>query len=783
MFGGVSGDCLGAALSNLRFYLLMSFLSQRVFLFIVCFSQMLPFGAYAKVDRNAEIQNPIDMLAKRRGLDRTVWKDELAVAPYEAYLVELWDEMRAAENGLQALGELLEGKVEKPKLERSRKLPERIFEFVHNGGETKEYFISSQVKRSIENWVKEGYVVEQSEWSLSTMEFDDEGVASSEVEFALHVKGPNHTLYRRIFRGALHVVWRKELDEEKRGRPRSIDITSLTMLRRSGVTGFEERLWIDLKDSKSPLEIIVVEDVNGDGRVDVVFPANNLIYRNLGGMRFDPEQLVERRELGKVGNALFVDLNLDGDLEYVFALGGQKLLAYKLNAKTRRYDRKPITLWKSKKPVFAKTLTAGDLDGDGYPDLFLGQHIVGHSNGRPPQPFYDDNTSERSVLLQNKGNLSFKEFDNRDSKEVRLNRRTNTASIVDLNADGRQDLFVASDFSGLDLYENEEEGMLKPRVVEWLDGEPMIARSHQFSDFNRDGKLDVFVAGVSSGATRRFEAMGLKREGFEELEAMKTRVTSGNRLYYGNGEGSFYLSPLNSQLARSGYASGSAALDFNNDGYEDLFVSNGFISNETSMDYDSMFWRHDVYESVTVDHSIIMEFQRRLSPMTLIMSGVRSWHPYQNDNLFFNIEAEEYLNIGYLMGVSTGGDGRAVVAEDFNDDGRVDLLVLETDIVESRQRLYLYENRQVSKGKWIGVDLERVAGKSILGARVRVIGQDFESERVYALGSGYSAQPSSRVHFGLGKVEALVALEVVWPDGSITRVDKPALGKYHPLSP
>ena len=66
---------------------------------------------------------------------------------------------------------------------------------------------------------------------------------------------------------------------------------------------------------------------------------------------------------------------------------------------------------------------------------------------------------------------------------------------------------------------------------------------------------------------------------------------------------------------------------------------------------------------------------------------------------------------------------------------------------------------------------------------MRVIAEHFEVEKVYMLGGRLTAQPSSRLHFGLGEIDDLIALEIVWPDGEVTRLASPKLGKYHKVSP
>ncbi len=757
---------------------------MSMFRLFVCLGCLTLLAQLDLASFEGEIKAPIEILDSRKFLNATVWKDEVAMRPYEEFVTTFQDELREADNGLDVLGGYVWGKVEKPQLVRRRKLPERVFEFVHDiGGSSRSYLISSLFARRIEEFVAAGYVLEQSDWQLVSMETNEDGQAVTGIEFDLHVVGPSETLYRRIFRGTLNILWRTELSEEGAVIPEQIEIDSLLMLRRSGVLGFKKTSWLESDDMNPPYGLILVEDIDGDGLLDVLFPNHNILYRNKGGMRFDPNQFVAHRIEGRVGNALFADLDLDGNLEYVVAIGGKKLYAYEKSEKTGRYDRKPVTIWKAPDLMLSKSLSAGDLDGDGRPELFLGQYSFGYGSRDIPNPIHNDNSSRPSYLLRNKGGLKYEEVPSRLSKEVKMNRRTNMVGMVDLNRDGRLDLLVAGDFSGLDLYENTEDGTMIDRLDDWLGGERSFGRGYVVNDFNRDGVMDLFVPGLFSEEVRRMNMYGYSRDGFEELEALRRVTAGGNRLYYGKGDGSFELSEYSDQIADSGYASGVGAFDFNNDGYDDIFVVNGFMSTETAVDYDLEFWRHAAYEGSFVDPDILAWFGSLLGPMTKIQKGALSWHPFELDNLFFNVGGEEYVDYGYLMGVTSDGDGRIVLTEDFDNDGRVDILMTEIATIDHNQTVTLYRNQQVSQGSWIGIDLAPIAGKSIIGARVRVIAEHFEVEKVYMLGGRLTAQPSSRLHFGLGEIDDLIALEIVWPDGEVTRLASPKLGKYHKVSP
>ena len=159
------------------------------------------------------------------------------------------------------------------------------------------------------------------------------------------------------------------------------------------------------------------------------------------------------------------------------------------------------------------------------------------------------------------------------------------------------------------------------------------------------------------------------------------------------------------------------------------------------------------------------------------------WNPYEKDHLYLNLSGEGFVNVAYLFGVSNGGDGRAVIGEDFDNDGRVDLLLVEQDSINASERVYFYKNRLPSAGRnWIGFDLNSSKGNALIGTRVRLIGEGYETERVYTLGEAYSGQTPSKIHFGLGKFKTIKRVEAIWPDGSKTVLPKPEPNRYHAIS-
>ena len=148
-----------------------------------------------------------------------------------------------------------------------------------------------------------------------------------------------------------------------------------------------------------------------------------------------------------------------------------------------------------------------------------------------------------------------------------------------------------------------------------------------------------------------------------------------------------------------------------------------------------------------------------------------------------NMAGENFESIAFLMGVGQQYDGRAVIGDDIDNDGRVDLIVVEDRWTEG-QLLHVYRNRMESANHWIGVRLkEEGLGKSPQGARVVIkSGSRPPQVGVVVTGDSIHAQHPTKLHFGLGANETVESIEVIWPGGNRRRVENPTVDAYHDVS-
>ncbi|MEZ5327164.1 MAG: CRTAC1 family protein [Verrucomicrobiales bacterium] len=550
-----------------------------------------------------------------------------------------------------------------------------------------------------------------------------------------------------------------------------------------GAPAFTEWLTFDpATQSGKPVGIhpVILHDFDGDGLTEIFSGGSNAVVEYDGKAALVGRLLLNHWERTHEAG-IVADFNGDTFVDYLAPSVNGDLLIYR-GQEGGVFADPPLGKAKDGGPLQQPTaMTAGDIDQDGDLDLWVGQYRISYLMGMMPSPYYDAADGFPSFLLENKGNGTFapKELPGLEKKR---NRRTYTGTFVDLDDDRDLDLLVVSDFAGIDVYENDGKGDFTDVTDTWIDERHLFGMSATFGDYNMDGQLDFYVAGMGSTTARRLEFMRAERTDSPDVEQMRMKMAYGNRMYLRNPPlaGKGYSEPVfKDAVARTGWAWGTTTLDFDNDGDSDIFVANGHSSGASTKDHCTQFWCHDIYNpSVKPNKALHDAFQ-------IVHRGyfdkTESWDGYQKSNLLMNIEGASFQNVAFLMGVADQFDGRAALSDDFDGDGRMDLVVVE-DRWQKGQVLHVYRNTLETGHHWAGVRLRDTAVYgSPLGAKISVTSGG--STRVASIMAGETihGQHSTSAHFGLGKNSKVESIEVLWPNGLRTKLENPKADTWYQL--
>ncbi|PYJ60165.1 MAG: hypothetical protein DME24_10400, partial [Verrucomicrobia bacterium] len=430
----------------------------------------------------------------------------------------------------------------------------------------------------------------------------------------------------------------------------------------------------------------------------------------------------------------------------------------------------------------AMVMTCGDIDADGDLDVLLAQYEEPYSNGTTPNPFYDANDGNPSCLLLNDGQGNFKDGTTGSGLEQKRWRRSYSASFADLDDDGNLDLVVVSDFAGLDLYRNDGHGHFTDVTSEWAAEPHAFGMAHILTDFNRDGRLDLLMIGMTSPAVNRLDHLGLWRPDVQEDRSMRARMTFGNRLYVATGQTPrFEQNALSDSIAHSGWSWGCDAADFDNDGFPDVYIANGLESNQSVRDYEAEYWLHDQYIANETNRSAAALYFK--TKFTRTRGHEYSYGGYEKNRLYLNQCGQSFLEVAYLFGVAIEEDCRNVVAEDLDADGREDLLVTTLEVwPKKRQTLQVYKNLLTGGGNWIGFRFpEQANGKSPIGATIKVHYANHVATQQIITGDGYRSQRSNSIRFGLGAADRIEKAEIRWPNGQTESIQNTGINVFNEI--
>jgi hypothetical protein len=627
---------------------------------------------------------------------------------------------------------------------------------------------------------KQGYRLVETEWHHSAFEQADKyAPARSTVSMTLHILRDEPSA-RIAVKGNLKVDWSGKSDAAGNPIPQTITATDVEIWRRNAPAAFEEILAASSDEKHPRVMPLLVYDLNGDGLSEIVLGGLNRVYWNEGNARFRPEPLVEI-EIDMFDAAILADFTGDGHVDLV-CVGSDRYprifegaAGGKFPGYSRRCAKSNVEL--------PKSFTAGDVDGDGDLDLWIGQYKFPYVEGSMPTPFYDANDGYPATLLINDGKGNF--LDNTDAAGLskKRNRRTFSSSLVDLDDDGDLDLITVNDFCGVDVYSNDGSGKFTDVTDTMLDHRHLFGMGHCFADFNHDGLLDFYAIGMSSTTARRLDQMKLGPADRADINAKRSEMGYGNRLMLAaeeNGRRVYRQAAFNDHVARTGWSWGTTAFDFDNDGDKDIFVANGHSSGRSARDYCTRYWCHDVYTGTSeANRELFKLFGDSLSELH---RGEISWNGFEHDVLWMNEGGREFHNVAFPLGVAFEFDGRAVASDDLDADGRPDLLVVEYHAKNRREvqyKLHVLRNTLRTDRQWIGVRLADEPGRSPIGARVTVTYPGGRHIGRVVTGDSFSSQHAAALHFGLGDVQQVDAIEVRWPDGTMRRISRPAIGRYH----
>ncbi len=576
-------------------------------------------------------------------------------------------------------------------------------------------------------------------------------------------------------------------------------------------------------------EGVSVVDIDGDGFDDIYITVRlgkNMLLHNHGDGTFTEEAAAFGLDLpGHTTCALFADFDNDGDLDVM--LGRSLLKSTYLENRGGHFYQHPIP---SFMPMAVISMAAADYNGDGLLDVYMCTYRPAAPMGASPaggvaqvkEGAFDwpdeffapelaqeykrkvaeytqrkggtvlDQLGPPNVLLINRGEGRFELAP--ENNVLGIWRNSLQATWGDFDHDGDPDLFVANDWAPSNLFRNDGAAGFKDISEEAGITSYGFSMGASWGDYDNDGKEDVYVSNMYSAAGRRMTAQ------IPGLSKMFVESAAGNWLYHQGANGKFTQvagTELPSMtVMNAGWSWGGCFVDFDNDGFLDLYVLSGYFTAPkelaSEIDLESNLWRTMLRTDQNLSRASFRfspEWKRTPAPDNLgpqidtRLAGVdrqgdkiwvHSLNGNERNHYFLNHGGRSFLDISGLSGLDNPADSRGFAVLDYDRDGWQDVA-----LVNANEPLFnLYHNEAAKAGRTGGMIAVRFVGgnrtpvpskefacRDGFGAELTVDLGDEKLIREHRCGDGWAAQNSATMIVGIGGHRKANNLTVRWPSG------------------
>ncbi len=509
-------------------------------------------------------------------------------------------------------------------------------------------------------------------------------------------------------------------------------------------------------------------DINNDGLIDLFFTGNmvpNKLYLNKGNLQF--EDITEKA--GIAGDdrwytgVTMADVNNDGYLDIYCSVGGKfgpKENQLFINQGNLTFTEQAANYGLDDKGNSVQA-TFFDYDKDGDLDMYLANY--------PPTPFNAPNQYylfktqypreiETDKLFQNN---SGKFTDVAEKAGLRSFGLSLSATVGDLNADGWPDIYISNDFSTPDyLFINNQDGTFSEQLRNLTKNTSFYGMGVDIADFNNDTWLDIMQADMTAKDNRRSKAnmasmnpdlfWSTVNAGFH-YQYMQNSLQLNNGLLKDSLPDFSNISRL-AGVSSTDWSWGPLFADLDNDGWKDLYVSNGTRREINNRDY-------------------FLQREAESNPMDSLLQRSLAIPSEKIDNFVFRNKRDlTFEQVNQEWGLEFNGFSNGSVYADLDNDGDLEIVINNID-----DRAIIFENHASTRSNYVSMKFKGPE-KNKFGIGVKVILKqgDIKQFQELTLSRGFQSSVAPGFHFGLGDKAIIDTLEVQWPDGRIEILKKVA---------
>ncbi|MEX0273655.1 MAG: VCBS repeat-containing protein, partial [Flavobacteriaceae bacterium] len=542
---------------------------------------------------------------------------------------------------------------------------------------------------------------------------------------------------------------------------------------------------------------VAIGDVNNDGLPDIYLTANmgkNKLYMNKGKFKFEDIS----KAAGVTGNkpwstgVVMADINADGWLDiYVSNAGNLEgdnhdNDLYINNGPSGDTGQVTFTEkaheYNLAKTGFSTHASFFDYDKDGDLDAY----ILNNSNIPVSSLGYAEQREVRAqdwegvpyifrgvgdMLLRN-DNGTFVDVSEKAGIYGSLIGFGLGVMVSDLNGDLYPDIYISNDFYERDyLYINNQDGTFTEDIKNWTSHLCLSAMGVDMADINNDGLADIFITDMLPEGDQRTKSV-MEFEGYNVFKLKQSKdfyqQYIQNTLQLNNGNGRFSEVAYYSGVAKTDWSWAGLMFDMDNDGWRDIFVTNGINHDLTDLDFED-FFAHEIIQEMALTgrkesiDSIIDKMPIKPQPNYAFRN--------KGDITFDNASEEWGLGIPSMSNGAAYGD--------LDNDGDLDIVVNNVNM-----EAFVYQNQtnELTDHNYIKLQFEgKDQNKFAIGTSIKMYHGDQVVFQELIPSRGFQSSMDYTMTIGLGDAKGVDSLRVIWPDDQTQLIHAPKINQTHAL--
>ncbi|WP_396591955.1 VCBS repeat-containing protein [Allomuricauda sp. R78024] len=513
---------------------------------------------------------------------------------------------------------------------------------------------------------------------------------------------------------------------------------------------------------------VAVADFDQDGKQDIYFTGNmvsNRIYLNQGNFEFkDVTRDANMLTSGWSNGVAIVDINQDGYPDVYVSRGGPRNSNAQDNANLLFINN---GVKNGKMSFIEKAVDYGladqsysiqsnflDYDGDGDLDMYLLNNALVDYNRNTARPKnLIGQAPSQDKLYRNNGDNSFTDVSN--EANILVEGFGLGVSSCDINMDGLPDLYISNDFLTDDiLYINQGDGTFQNEIKSYMQHLTFNGMGNDISDVNNDGFMDVVVLDMLPPDNRRWKLTMMGNN----YDSFKNRTTFDyhpqyirNTLQLNNGNGTYSEVGQMAGIEATDWSWSALFGDYDHDGQKDLFITNGYRQDITNQDF--MVYGSNILTMGTEEANK----KQRMEELNKL-PGIKL-----TNYLYKNTDGYNFEDISNENGFTEPTYSNGAAYADFDNDGDLDLIINNIDDPAG-----IFKNTIDGTKRYLKFNFEGIAPNlDGIGTEITLYYEDQLQKQYFTPYRGYLSSMEPSLHFGLGDIQKVDSVKVVWPNKKV----------------